>query len=114
MDIVERSEHLTHVALTGRLDTAGVDRLEALFNAAVVTRRRNTIVDIRGVDFLASMGLRMLLTAAKILDRSGAKLVLVAPTPLVEAAVRAAGVESLLPLAADREAACAHFGSVQA
>ena len=114
MEILERSATLTHVALSGRLDTAGVDRLETRFNAAVVAARKNAIVDLSAVEFLASMGLRMLLTAAKTLERSGVKLVLCAPRPLVETTIRNSGLDNLMPIAADVQAARASFASVGA
>lgn len=109
MLIVEQSKALTHVALSGRLDTAGVDQVEAKFNAAVVAPRRNAIVDMSSVDFLSSMGLRMLLIAAKILDRSGAKMVMLAPRPLICETIRQTGVDIIIPVAHDLDSAHAYF-----
>jgi anti-anti-sigma factor len=112
LDIVEHSSNRSHVALVGRLDTAGVDAIELTFNAAVVARRVDAIVDLAGVAFLSSMGVRMLLTAAKALGRSGARLVLVAPGPLVAEALRHSALDEIVPVERDALSAAAFLTRV--
>src|SRR5262245_18644886 len=107
LQIIERSDEVTRVALRGRLDTLGVDAVEARFNAATIPRAKNTIVDLSEVTFLSSMGLRMLLTAAKALQRSGARLVLVSAGPTVGEALRHSALHELIPLATDVTSATA-------
>src|SRR5262245_29753276 len=85
--IVEQSESITLLALTGRLDTAGVDRVEARVNAAL-QRHGHGVLDLSQVTFLSSLGTRMLISAAKLLSRRGSRLVLVAPRALVDQAIR--------------------------
>lgn len=101
MRVIEEPGAFTHVALTGRLDTPGVDRVESRFNAALVGSHRHAIVDLSGVEFLSSMGVRMLLSVAKALSRSGARMVLVAPRPLVEGALRHSAIDELIPVCAE-------------
>jgi len=105
LQVIEQTAAFTHVALVGRLDTPGVDRVETRFNAALVNPRRHAIVDLSAVEFLSSMGVRMLLAAAKALGRSGTRLVLVAPRPLVEGALRHSAIDELIPVRADLAAA---------
>ena len=69
------------VVLAGRLDTAGVDRVETKFGAVIVPADKNTIVDLTQVSFLASMGIRMLIATARSLSRKGSKLVMYGATP---------------------------------
>ena len=99
--VIEQGDAFTHVALSGRLDSAGVDSVESRFNATLAGPRRHAIVDLSAVDFLSSMGVRMLLMMAKLLNRSGARMVLVAPRPLVEGALRHSAVDQLIPVRAD-------------
>lgn len=105
VEILEKTDAYTHVSLVGRLDTAGVDEVETRFNAAIVPSRNDAIVEVSGVEFLASMGIRMLLTVAKILNRSNARMILVAPSAVVEETLRFTGIADLIPVAADLEAA---------
>jgi anti-anti-sigma factor len=110
MEILEESPALTRLALKGRLDTDGVDRVETRLNA-VLARDKDGVVDLSAVTFLASMGIRMLLVAAKMLDREGRRLVLIAPRPLVEQALRHTSLDELIPVARDLQGALALLGS---
>lgn len=76
MSVSTLGERLVKVALVGRLDTPGVSRVEAGFLAHLMPGAKNAIVDLSQVDFIASMGLRMLVSAAKDLKMRQAKLVL--------------------------------------
>src|SRR5262249_61509704 len=97
--IVDSTGDVTMVALAGRLDLAGTEELSLRFTAAVTTRRRPTIVDLNEVTFLASLGMRMLISAARTLRLSGSRLVLVNPQRRVHDALDAAGLLDLLPIA---------------
>lgn len=104
LDLIETSDELIHLSLAGRLDTPGVDAVETRFHAAL-RGRRHALVDLSAVEFLSSMGVRMLLAAAKALARTGGRLVLVAPRPLVEGALRHSAIDALIPVRADLAAA---------
>jgi len=104
LEILEQSPTLTRVALKGRLDTAGVDKVEARLNAALA-HDKHGVVDLSGVTFLASMGIRMLIGGAKMLNRRGKKLVLIAPRPLVDQALKHTALDDIIPVAQDLDAA---------
>lgn len=93
------------VALRGRLDTAGVGEIETRFYASFLPRGLNALVDLAAIDFVASMGIRMLVTAAKSLDAKGRRLILFGATDLVEEVLRDTGIDQFIPLVADRAAA---------
>lgn len=105
-EILETSERLTRIRLCGRLDTPGVDRIEARLNAAMA-KGGHGILDLNEVTFLSSLGVRLLLGLAKRLDRRSAKLVLVAPRPLVGQALKHSSLDELLPVTEDLDAALA-------
>ena len=110
LEILEESPSLTRLSLKGRLDTDGVDRIETRLNA-MLARDKDGVVDLSAVTFLASMGIRMLLTAAKMLNRRGHRLVLIAPKPLVEQALKHTALDEIIPVAQDLEGAIALLGS---
>jgi anti-anti-sigma factor len=93
------------VVLVGRLDTAGVDVVETRFGAAIVPNGKNTIVDLTGVTFLASMGIRMLISTTRALSRKGAKLVMFGATPGVQDVIETAALTEIIPLAASENEA---------
>ena len=108
VELVRESPEVTQLRITGRLDTPGIDAVEPRFHALLA--RGHGIVDLSGVTFLASLGIRMLITAAKRLDKRGNKLVLVAPRALVDQALKHSSIDDIIPVAADVEAALALLG----
>src|SRR6201985_3132862 len=88
------------VALTGRLDTAGVDVIETRFGAVIVPAGKATVVDLSEVTFLASMGIRMLITTTRSLSRKGAKLVMYGAAPGVQEVIETTALTDIIPLAA--------------
>lgn len=80
----------------GRLDLGGLAGLDkALADAA---RHNCCIVDLSGVAFLASVGIRSLIHAARDLNARGGRMVLLGPSHDVEKVLVVSGVSSLLPL----------------
>ena len=46
MTILQRDDDITHVALTGRLDTTGAEEISESFSEATVAQERPTIVEL--------------------------------------------------------------------
>jgi anti-anti-sigma factor len=90
---------IRRVSLAGRLDTAGVDVVETRFGAAIVPNGKNTIVDLSEVTFLASMGIRMLISTTRALSRKGGKLVMYGAGPGVKDVIETAALTEIIPLA---------------
>ena len=104
---VDDSAELTHLALSGRLDLAGVQAIEARFAILAGARRRSTIVDLSQVETISSLGIGMLVNAARGLRLHGKTMVLLAPAPTVEQLLRLTNVTALLPIAATKAEALA-------
>ncbi len=75
MDISPIRERLVKVTLAGRLDTPGVHRVETRFLASLVPDGNSAIVDLSQVNFVSSLGLRMIVSAARSLQKRQATLV---------------------------------------
>ncbi|MGH8048371.1 MAG: STAS domain-containing protein [Chthoniobacterales bacterium] len=82
--VVESSDTFIQLALAGSLNIGGVEAVELKFLAYTTNSSKPVIVDISGVDFVSSLGLRMFLEGARGLRRTGKTLVLLHPTPEVE------------------------------
>jgi anti-anti-sigma factor len=85
------------VVLTGRLDIAGADVI-ALPLATVSGAKDAVVIDMGGVTFIASIGLRHLVSAAKALARRGGSLKLVNANPVVVEVITSSGLAQMLPL----------------
>jgi len=93
------------VHLNGRLDILGTQAIDLKFTANTSAQRKSVIVDLSGVDFIASIGIRMLVTNAKSLNALGHKLVLLQPQPKVEDMLKSTGIDNVIPIANDLDAA---------
>ena len=87
----------TRVALAGRLDVAGAQQI-AMPLAAVAGAGNNVVVDMVAVDFITSMGIRELVSAAKTVARASRLLVLLDPNPVIRQILVTAGLTNLLPI----------------
>jgi anti-anti-sigma factor len=85
------------VVLVGKLDIAGAQKIE-LPMATVSGSKCNVIIDMIGVDFVASIGLRHLVIAAKTVARNSRKLVLLSPNTLVTEVLTTSGLQDMLPI----------------
>lgn len=106
MDVEELDGGVTKIRLIGDLDAKGAGEIEVSFTA-VTSSRLKVIVDLTGVAFLASIGIRSLISAAKTLARRGGKLVIQDPSEAVNTVLLTCGVESLIPIVQGADAASA-------
>src|SRR5215468_7247934 len=74
MQIAPLAERHVKVTLAGRLDTPGADSIETRFLASLIPDANNAIIDMSQVDFISSMGIRMLVSAARSLKMRQAML----------------------------------------
>lgn len=85
------------VVLTGRLDISGAE-VVALPLATLSGAKNSLIIDMAGVSFISSIGLRHLVTAAKTVGRRGGRLVLLNPNAAVVEVIHTSGLTDLLPI----------------
>ena len=98
MTVVSLGDRVVKVTLVGRLDTQSVGRVETQFIAHLAPGPNNAIVDLSGVDFVASMGIRMLVSAAKTLRTRQAKLALYGAQPRVLQVLEAVSLQQIVPI----------------
>jgi anti-anti-sigma factor len=98
MNQVQVDDRITHLAIVGQLDVAGQRAIDVRFHGYTVARRLPTLVDISGMDFIASLGMGMFVSCARTLERSGAKMVLLNPRPEVEEVLKAVGIDQGIPI----------------
>jgi len=97
---------ITRVIIDGRLDIEGAVAVDLKMNAIADTKTA-VLVDMRKVSFLGSMGLRALMTPARAIKGRGGKIVLFGPNEMVEKVLKTSGVDSLIPVHHELQAAMA-------
>jgi anti-sigma B factor antagonist len=107
LSIDELSAQTKRISLVGRLDLKGTGEIDMRFTSLTSTDASNVVVDMSEVDFIASIGMRLLLTCAKAKAKRGGKMALYSLHPLVKEALEMAGIDTLIPLYDDQAAALA-------
>lgn len=105
LTVIEANDSITFVGLSGRLDVVGVRSVELEFTAKTASRRKPTILDLSELEFIASLGMGMLLRAAKSLQAHKAGMVILNPGELVERALTAVSIDRAIPIARDADQA---------
>lgn len=106
IEIEQLAGGVTKVRLKGRLDIAGAAEVDLRFNA-IAGSQRALIVDLSMVDFLASMGIRTLVSGAKAIQGKQGKMVVLAPESNVEKVLVSSGANLLIPIHHDETSAIA-------
>jgi anti-anti-sigma factor len=103
------TDDLRRIVISGRLDMEGADSIAAQLMALIAAPKKGVVVDITGVRFLASIGIRALIRGAKAVQERGGNMVLVVnEATTVMMSLKATGVDRLIPVfgnAADAEKA---------
>lgn len=109
MDITteQLSEGLKCIRLAGRLDMKNALDIDMRFTSLTATDSGKIIVDLNSVDFIASIGMRLLISCAKANAARGGQMVLANLQPLVRETLETAGLDSLIPFYADEASAVA-------
>jgi len=100
------SDTLRHIQLSGRLDIPGTEAISLKFTNLTASPSRRVVVDLRGVDFLASIGIRELIANAKALQMRGSRMVLLVDgDTAVAKTLNVTGIDTLIPMFSDAAAA---------
>ncbi len=97
---------VVQITLSGRMDMLGVEDVSGPFNDAVGARKAPVAVDLPRVDFMASVGLRLLFANARSLQQHGGKMALAAAQPEVQAVLDATGVPKVIAVYPTLSEAC--------
>jgi anti-anti-sigma factor len=97
IDAEEAAPGVTKVNLRGRLDATGVQSVGATF-ARLAQTQEQLIVDLSRVSFIASTGLRTLISGARALAARGGRMVFLHPEPAVEGVLIKSGTDQVIPV----------------
>lgn len=93
------------VTLTGELDIATVPRVQQAVDAMLAEGVTQITIDLAGVGFVDSSGLRLFIVLDQRATSEGWTLALTRPTPQALTVFRVSGVEDELPFVEDSSAA---------
>ena len=93
------------IKLKGKLDIDGVSEIENQLAEYCNGENARVVLDLSEVEFLASIGIRLLtLTAKSLMGRCG-KMVLLNPAPDVQSVLEITGIPAIIPIYSQLESA---------
>ena len=101
----ELDNHIRLIKLAGKLDITGTTEIETQFANYCGGENARVVVDLSEVDFLASIGIRLLTLTAKSVISRGGKMVLLAPSPDVHHVLDVTGIPAIIPVYSNLESA---------
>lgn len=102
---------ITVIRLDGRLDREGTESIDLKFTALAAAAKASVVVDLSRVSFIASIGMRTLISSAKAQANRGGRMVLVNPAPNVRDTLTTAGIDTIIPMYDDMDAAIQSFAA---
>jgi anti-anti-sigma factor len=100
---------VTVLRLSGRLDTSTAPEAQAEITALLKGETDKLLVNLEGVDYVSSAGLRVLLMAAKGIRKKNGTIVLCALSENVSNVFEMSGFSSIFEIRANEEEALAAF-----
>ena len=97
MHYSELDNGINLIKLNGKLDIIGASEIENKFAGYCSGDKVRVIVDLSQVDFLASIGIRLLVLTAKSVTSRGGKMVLLSPTAEVQSVLEITGIPAIIP-----------------
>jgi anti-sigma B factor antagonist len=107
-NVVDLGGGITNVQLSGRMDVQGALSIDKKFSI-LAEEKRNVALDLSNVTFLASLGIRTLIMTCKALASKGGDMVIFNPQPSVEKVLKTSGVDTVIRIVPDKNAAVAFF-----
>ena len=80
------------VAITGRVDSSNSHELDAAFTGLADSGKRKIVVDLSGVDYMSSMGVRALISAKKAAKKRLGDVALATPSAAAQDVIDIAGL----------------------
>ncbi len=95
--------------IEGRVDSNTAPDLGAALNAQVEKGTTNLVVDLSGVEYISSAGLRELVSTLKRVKTAGGDLRLCSPSERVNEVLKLSGLDSIFQIYADQVSAVGSF-----
>ena len=94
----ELENNIRLIKLIGRLDIMGVGDIETKFTGYCAGERPRVLVDLSDVEYLASIGIRLLTINAKSIASRKGRMVLLKPMPEVRNILEVTGIQGIIPM----------------
>lgn len=95
----DSGENLRRIVISGRLDMVGTNAIASRLVELTRAPKKSVVVDMSAVEFLASVGIRALISSAKAVTERGGKMAMIVNRgSTVMMSLKATGVDLLIPV----------------
>lgn len=101
----ELDNNIRLIKLNGKLDIIGTGQIETRFAGYCGGEKARVVVDLSDLEFLASIGIRLLTLTAKSVANRGGKMVILNPSPDVYHVLDVTGIPAIIPIYSTFESA---------
>jgi anti-anti-sigma factor len=105
LDYSEADNGIRLIKLGGKLDIIGAGEIKVKFADYCAGDNIRVLVDLSEVNFLASIGIRLLMLTAKSMSIRGGRMVLLNPTADVKNVLELTGIPAVIPMYESLESA---------
>ncbi len=105
---IQEYKRVAVVTITGRIDSSTSADLETCLQSLIDRGKRNLVLDMAGVEFLSSSGLRVIVNAYKACKGIG-ELCVAQPSERAASSLSIAGIDTLFTIHPSRETAIGSF-----
>ena len=95
---IERTHGTVRIRLHGEFDTACVERFEDELESAIEDETETLVLDLRGLQFMDSTGLGMLVKLSRATNEDGIEYSVLCDDGAVRCVLRETGLDGVLPV----------------
>lgn len=111
MEILDSNENgVQIIRLAGRLDAPAVPETEKVFRSVIHGGAQRVMLDLSGVEYISSSGLRLAIMLLKAIERAGGQLAFCSPSPFVSEVFSITHLSDRFDVYSSREEALAILG----
>ncbi len=110
LQIVPLDANTTRLVLDGRLDAPGCEKVETQFTAATSAAQGNILVDLTKVEYIGSLGIRLLISNARSMQRRSRKMVIFGAQAQPQDVFETVALADLIPIATSQAEAVGLLG----
>lgn len=108
---IRHENSITIVAIKGSVDALTAAELTKTINQQIEDNHANLVIDLTGLEFMSSAGLRSLLGAVKETRSHGGDLRIVSTNPGIDKVLKMSGFHNIAKVFTSQADAMASFGS---
>jgi anti-sigma B factor antagonist len=111
LNVSVMEDGIKFITLKGRMDIMGTQEIDTNLTAHIASESSNVIIDMSGVDFIASIGIGVIAGSANALLKRQGKIVILNPQPALHNVIKLAAISKVIPIVFDMDAARSCFNA---